>query len=41
MWRKRRGRSRHHCRRYHPAGLEMMDQKATAAVEPFVKAGYD
>src|SRR6267142_7182764 len=24
-----------------PAGLEMMDQKATAAVEPFVKAGYD
>ena len=24
-----------------PAGLEMMDQPATAAVEPFVKAGYD
>jgi glycolate oxidase len=24
-----------------PAGLEMMDQKATAAVEPFVRAGYD
>jgi glycolate oxidase len=24
-----------------PAGLEMMDQKATAAVEPFVNAGYD
>jgi glycolate oxidase len=24
-----------------PAGLEMMDRKATAAVEPFVKAGYD
>jgi glycolate oxidase len=24
-----------------PAGLEMMDQRATAAVEPFVKAGYD
>ncbi len=24
-----------------PAGLEMMDQAATAAVEPFVKAGYD
>jgi len=23
-----------------PAGLEMMDQPATAAVEPFVKAGY-
>ena len=24
-----------------PAGLEMMDRQATAAVEPFVKAGYD
>ena len=24
-----------------PAGLEMMDKKATAAVEPYVKAGYD
>src|SRR5262252_197197 len=24
-----------------PAGLEMMDRKATDAVEPFVKAGYD
>ncbi len=24
-----------------PAGLEMMDQKASRAVEPFVKAGYD
>mgnify|MGYP003650877342 CR=1 FL=1 len=24
-----------------PAGLEMMDKKASAAVEPFVKAGYD
>jgi len=24
-----------------PAGLEMMDRKATNAVEPFVKAGYD
>src|SRR6202790_4706974 len=24
-----------------PWGLEMMDRKATAAVEPFVKAGYD
>lgn len=24
-----------------PAGLEMMDKKTTAAVEPFVKAGYD
>lgn len=24
-----------------PAGLEMMDQPATAAVEPFVRAGYD
>jgi glycolate oxidase len=24
-----------------PAGLEMMDQAATAAVEPYVKAGYD
>jgi glycolate oxidase len=24
-----------------PAGLEMMDRKATQAVEPFVKAGYD
>ena len=24
-----------------PAGLEMMDRKATEAVEPFVKAGYD
>ena len=24
-----------------PAGLEMMDRAATAAVEPFVKAGYD
>jgi glycolate oxidase len=24
-----------------PAGLEMMDQKVTRAVEPFVKAGYD
>ena len=24
-----------------PAGLEMMDQRATAAVEPFVRAGYD
>jgi glycolate oxidase len=24
-----------------PAGLEMMDQGATAAVEPFAKAGYD
>jgi glycolate oxidase len=24
-----------------PAGLEMMDKGATAAVEPFVKAGYD
>lgn len=24
-----------------PAGLEMMDKQATAAVEPFVKAGYD
>ncbi len=24
-----------------PAGLEMMDRKATVAVEPFVKAGYD
>jgi glycolate oxidase len=24
-----------------PAGLEMMDRKATAAVEPFVQAGYD
>src|SRR5581483_8633076 len=24
-----------------PAGLEMMDHKATAAVEPFVQAGYD
>ncbi len=24
-----------------PAGLEMMDRKATAAVEPFVAAGYD
>ncbi|MBK6638474.1 MAG: FAD-binding protein [Rhodocyclaceae bacterium] len=24
-----------------PAGLEMMDQAATAAVEPFVKAGYN
>ncbi len=24
-----------------PAGLEMMDQKATQMVEPFVKAGYD
>ncbi len=24
-----------------PAGLEMMDKKATNAVEPFVKAGYD
>jgi glycolate dehydrogenase FAD-linked subunit len=24
-----------------PAGLEMMDRKATAAVEPFVGAGYD
>ena len=24
-----------------PAGLEMMDRKATAAVEPFVHAGYD
>jgi glycolate oxidase len=24
-----------------PSGLELMDRKATAAVEPFVKAGYD
>jgi glycolate oxidase len=24
-----------------PAGLEMMDKAATAAVEPYVKAGYD
>jgi glycolate oxidase len=24
-----------------PAGLEMMDRKATEAVEPYVKAGYD
>jgi glycolate oxidase len=24
-----------------PAGMEMMDRKATAAVEPFVHAGYD
>jgi glycolate oxidase len=24
-----------------PAGLELMDRKATVAVEPFVKAGYD
>jgi glycolate oxidase len=24
-----------------PAGLEMMDRKATEAVEPFVRAGYD
>src|SRR4029079_17286025 len=24
-----------------PAALEMMDRKATAAVEPFVRAGYD
>ena len=24
-----------------PAGLEMMDKKATAAAEPYVKAGYD
>ena len=24
-----------------PAGMEMMDRKATGAVEPFVKAGYD
>src|SRR4029079_14989305 len=24
-----------------PAGLEMMDRKATNAVEPFVQAGYD
>jgi len=24
-----------------PAGMEMMDKKATNAVEPFVKAGYD
>ncbi|MEB2319694.1 MAG: FAD-binding protein [Pseudomonadota bacterium] len=24
-----------------PAGMEMMDQKATRAVEPFVQAGYD
>jgi glycolate oxidase len=24
-----------------PAGMEMMDKQATAAVEPFVKAGYD
>jgi glycolate oxidase len=24
-----------------PAGLEMMDQRATEMVEPFVKAGYD
>ncbi len=24
-----------------PAGLEMMDRRATAAVEPFVRAGYD
>jgi len=24
-----------------PAGLEMMDQKTAAAVEPFVRAGYD
>src|SRR6204780_4925273 len=24
-----------------PSGLEMMDRKATAAVEPFVNAGYD
>ena len=24
-----------------PAGLEMMDRKATQAVEPFVRAGYD
>jgi glycolate oxidase len=24
-----------------PAGLEMMDRRATAAVEPFCKAGYD
>jgi glycolate oxidase len=24
-----------------PAGLEMMDRRATAAVEPFVNAGYD
>jgi glycolate oxidase len=24
-----------------PAGLEMMDKPATAAVEPYVKAGYD
>jgi len=24
-----------------PAGLEMMDRRTTAAVEPFVKAGYD
>jgi glycolate oxidase len=24
-----------------PAGMEMMDKPATAAVEPFVKAGYD
>ncbi|MHB8577820.1 MAG: FAD-linked oxidase C-terminal domain-containing protein [Dehalococcoidia bacterium] len=24
-----------------PAGLEMMDRKASAAVEPFVQAGYD
>ncbi|MDO5057436.1 MAG: FAD-linked oxidase C-terminal domain-containing protein [Lautropia sp.] len=24
-----------------PAGMEMMDRQATAAVEPFVKAGYD
>ena len=24
-----------------PAGLEMMDRRATAAVEPFVQAGYD
>jgi glycolate oxidase len=24
-----------------PAGLEMMDRKATVAVEPFVQAGYD
>jgi len=24
-----------------PAGLEMMDRKASVAVEPFVKAGYD
>src|SRR5262249_51750251 len=24
-----------------PAGMEMMDRKATNAVEPFVRAGYD